>query len=118
MCTPHVNNYLHRMHTPHVRCGRMCQQADSTQRSFPGIHVCMMRTIYCVQPYQRSAGRLVKGHMRRLLSRDAAITAARAYKGAAAGVVVFRVYGSPEVDFWTDPVLIARAGDVPAEAAA
>jgi hypothetical protein len=77
----------------------------------------MMRTIYCVQPYQRSAGRLVPGHMRRLLSRDAAIRAARAYKGAAEGVVVFRVMGSPEADFWTDPVLIARSGNVPAEAA-
>lgn len=76
----------------------------------------MLRTIFCVQPYRRSAGRLVKGHMRRLLSRDAAIRAARAMKGEAAGVVVFRVSGSPEADYWTDPVLLARAGDVPAEA--
>ena len=78
----------------------------------------MLRTIFCVQPYRRSAGRLVKGHMRRLLSHDAAIRAARAMKGEAAGVVVFRVSGSPEADYWTEPVLIARAGEVPAEAAA
>ncbi|GAA0212628.1 hypothetical protein GCM10009081_29150 [Brevundimonas nasdae] len=77
----------------------------------------MMRTIYCVQPYQRSAGRLVQGHMRRLLSRDAAIRAAQACKGMAAGVVVYRVTGSPEADFWMDPVMIARSGEVPAEAA-
>ncbi|QBX38646.1 hypothetical protein E4M02_11025 [Brevundimonas sp. S30B] len=76
-----------------------------------------MRTIYCVQPFQRSAGRLVRGHMRRLLSRDAAIRVARSCKGAAAGVVVFRVTGSAEADYWSDPVLIARAGEVPAEAA-
>lgn len=77
----------------------------------------MVRTIYCVQPYVRSAGRLAKGHMRRLLSRDAAIRAAQCMKGQAAGVVVFRVTGSWEADYWSDPVLVARAGDVPAEAA-
>ena len=77
----------------------------------------MMRTIYCVQPYQKSAGRLVQGHMRRLLSQEAAIRAARAYKGGAAGVLVFKVTGSPEADYWLDPVLIARAGEVPSEAA-
>lgn len=78
--------------------------------------MCMMRTIYCVQPFQRSAGRLVHGHMRRLLSRDAAIRAARAYRGAAVGVVVFQITGSPEADYWSDPILIAQSGDVPAEA--
>ena len=78
----------------------------------------MMRTIYCVQPYQRSAGRLVKGHLRRLLSRDAAIRAARSCKGAAAGVVVYRVSGAPEADYWSEPILIARAGDVPPEVSA
>ncbi|MDQ0453595.1 hypothetical protein QOZ96_003568 [Brevundimonas nasdae] len=55
--------------------------------------------------------------MRRLLSRDAAIRAAQACKGMAAGVVVYRVTGSPEADFWMDPVMIARSGEVPAEAA-
>jgi len=77
----------------------------------------MTRTIFCVQPYVRSAGKLEKGHLRRLLSRDAAIRAARAARGQAAGVVVYRVSGSWEADYWTDPVLIARAGEVPAEAA-
>lgn len=77
----------------------------------------MVRTIYCVQPYVRSAGKLAKGHLRRLLSRDAAIRAARAMRGQAAGVVVFRVVGSWEADYWSDPLLIAKAGEVPAECA-
>lgn len=85
--------------------------------AYPRDQICMVRTIYCVQPYVRSAGRLAKGHLRRLLSRDAAIRAARAEKGCASGVVVYRVTGSWEADSWSDPVLIARAGDVPAEAA-
>ncbi|WP_313454667.1 hypothetical protein [Brevundimonas sp.] len=59
----------------------------------------------------------MKDHMRRLLSRDAAIRAARSCKGYAAGVVVYRVTGSPEADFWMDPVLIARSGTVPREIA-
>lgn len=80
--------------------------------------VCMVRTIYCVQPYVWSAGRLAKGDMRRLLSRDAAIRAARGLRGAAAGVVVYRVSGCWEADYWTDPVVVARAGEVPAEALA
>lgn len=75
----------------------------------------MERTIFCVQPYRRGADGLRKGHMRRLLSREAAIKAARAMRGCEAGVVVFRVTGSPSADYWSDPVLIARAGDVPAE---
>lgn len=73
----------------------------------------MERTIFCVQPYRRGADGLRKGHMRRLLSREAAIKAARAMRGCEAGVVVFRVTGSD--DYWSEPVLIARAGDVPAE---
>lgn len=77
----------------------------------------MLRTIYCVQPYTRSAGKLAKGHLRRLLSREAAIRAAKAMRGQAAGVVVFRIVGSWEADYWSDPHLIARAGDVPAEVA-
>lgn len=88
----------------------------STLVARTGIHVHMMRTIYCVQPYAKSAGRLVQGHLRRLLSRDAAIRAARAYRGAAAGVVVYSVTGCPEADFWGDPILIAASGDVPIEA--
>lgn len=75
----------------------------------------MMRTIFCVQPYLRREGRLVKGDLRRLLSREAAIRAARATKGCAAGVVVFRVLGSAEADYWTEPALIAKAGEVPSE---
>lgn len=73
----------------------------------------MERTIFCVQPYRRGADGLRKGHMRRLLSREAAIKAARAMRGCEEGVVVFRVTGSD--DYWSEPVLIARAGDVPAE---
>lgn len=73
----------------------------------------MMRTIFCVQPYRRSAEGLRKGHLRRLLSRDAAIRAARAMKAHEDGVIVFRVTGCPEADFWSDPVMIARAGDTP-----
>jgi len=76
----------------------------------------MIRTIFCVQPYQRSAGRLVAGHLRRLLSRDAALRAAKAYRGAASGVLVYQVSGYPEADVWSDPMIIARSGDVPREA--
>lgn len=115
-CTLHVNQYLHVVHTSCDRNGRRHCPEVSTAPAIAGINLRMMRTIYCVQPYQRSDGRLVKDHMRRLLSRDAAIRAAQACKGLAVGVVVYRVTGSPEMDFWSDPVLIARAGDVPAEA--
>lgn len=76
----------------------------------------MIRTIFCVQPYRRHRGELVRGHMRRLLCREDALRAARAEKGYAAGVVVFRVSGSPEADYWSEAVVIARAGDVPSEA--
>lgn len=34
-------------------------------------------------------------------------------RGCESGVVVFRVTGSPSADYWSEPVLIARAGDVP-----
>lgn len=73
----------------------------------------MERTIFCVQPYRRGADGLRKGHLRRLLSREAAIKAARALRGCESGVVVFRVTGSPDADYWSVPVLIGRAGDVP-----
>lgn len=105
-------------HTHYVIFGRTSPGRDSTLWAFPAHRFGMaVQTIYCVQPFVRSAGRLAKGHMRRLLSRDAAIRAARGLKGHAAGVVVYRVTGHWEADYWTDPVLIASAGEVPAEAA-
>lgn len=73
----------------------------------------MERTIFCVQPYVETPHGLAPGHLRRLLSRDAALRAARAFRGSAAGVVVYSVTGSPEADFWQEPVLLARAGTVP-----
>lgn len=73
----------------------------------------MERTIFCVQPYRMTADGLQKGHMRRLLSADAALSAARAMRHHESGVVVYRVTGSPDADYWSSPVLIARAGAVP-----
>lgn len=77
----------------------------------------MLKTLYCVQPYRHAAGQLARGDLRRLISRDAAIRAARAMRGQCAGVVVYRVTGSPDADYWSEPVLIARAGEVPADVA-
>lgn len=42
--------------------------------------------------------------------------AAQSMKGQAAGVVVFTVSGDCDADYWSEPVLLAQAGDVPAEA--
>lgn len=74
---------------------------------------CMERTIFCVQPFVVTASGLQPGHMRRLLSREAAMRAAKAERGNAAGVIVYSVTGSPEADYWRDPVLLAKAGAVP-----
>lgn len=73
----------------------------------------MERTIFCVQPYRRTADGLQKGHMRRLLSAGAALRAARAMRHHESGVIVYRVTGSADADYWSTPVLIGRAGDVP-----
>jgi hypothetical protein len=73
----------------------------------------MERTIYCEQPYHRTRGGLVEGHMRRLLSCDAAMKAARGMRGCADGVIVFSRTGSWEADYWGEAQLVARAGDVP-----
>lgn len=51
--------------------------------------------------------------MRRLLSADAALRAARAMRLHESGVVVYRVTGSADADYWSSPVLIGRAGDLP-----
>lgn len=76
----------------------------------------MERTIFCVQPYHETVLGLQPGHMRRLLSREAALRAARGLRGSAAGVVVYSVTGSAEADYWREPRLLARAGAVPREA--
>lgn len=73
----------------------------------------MERTIFCVQPYRRGADGLRKGHLRRLLSRDAALSAARVMARYECGVIVYRVTGRTGADFWGDPVVIAKAGDTP-----
>jgi hypothetical protein len=75
----------------------------------------MERMIFVVQPYVETREGLAKGHVRRLLSREAAIRAARSYRGAAAGVTVYSVTGNPDADYWREPVLIAQSGQVPAE---
>lgn len=66
-----------------------------------------------VQPYVATRAGLAKGHVRRLLTRDAAIRAARCFRGSASGVDVFSVTGNPDADYWREPVLIARSGVTP-----
>lgn len=82
-------------------------------RAENGILFCMERTIFCVQPYRRTVDGLQKGHLRRLLSAEAALRAARAMRHHVSGVIVYWVIGRPDADYWSEPVLIGREGEVP-----
>lgn len=70
--------------------------------------------LYVVQPYMRSAGRLVPGMAQCSTSGVDAEEMGEGMAPFAAGVVVFSIECDQENDLWGEPELVARHGDVPA----
>lgn len=72
-------------------------------------------TIYCVQPFWRAAPtKLARGDMRQFICIDEARRVAAAALRRNAGVIVYKVEGSPEFDTWQAPKLVCQMGEVPA----
>lgn len=72
------------------------------------------KTIYCAQPFWRRAGRLIPGEPLQFIDRERAAEGARILTlGSADGVAVFSLTGDPAADYWAEPVLLAKVGQVP-----
>lgn len=69
-------------------------------------------TIYCVETYWRNKGRMEKGQLRQFGCPDQALAAGRALSARTAGVLVYRVTGSPKVDYWDEPEILETHGDM------
>ncbi|MBH0239650.1 hypothetical protein [Methylobrevis albus] len=71
-------------------------------------------TVYIVTPFRPGArGSLAPGEPRRCSSEAEAMRAADAMMLRARGVIVLRQQEDPQVDFFGEPSVIARRGDVP-----
>ena len=70
-------------------------------------------TIYCVQAYWRDREKLAKGRFQQFGTEAAARGAGKAAALRNAGVVVFSVRGSPEADYWEEPMVLAIHGEKP-----
>ena len=70
-------------------------------------------TVYCVETFWRNKGRMEKGQLRQFGSADQALSAGSALSRRMPGVLVYKVSGSPKVDYWDDPVVLAAHGDAP-----
>lgn len=77
----------------------------------------MATVIYCVETFWRNAGKLERGQLRQFAQPALAEATAKDLAERVPGVLVYSVTGEPAIDFWDEPEVIARYGDVPAEAA-
>ena len=68
-------------------------------------------TIFCVQAYWRDRLKLAKGRWEQFTSMEAALRAGKAALGRAPAVVVYRVRGNPEADYWEAPIVLAALGE-------
>ena len=75
------------------------------------------KTIYCAQGFWWRNGRREPGVVHQFLNEERAREGGEILSLSADAVAGFSLTGEPDVDFWEDPVIIARYGDVPAEAA-
>ena len=76
-----------------------------------------MATIYCVETFWKSAKRWERAQLRQFGDESEARQTGKALSARMPGVLVYSVTGEPSADYWEDPAIIARYGDVPAEAA-
>lgn len=76
-----------------------------------------MQTIYCVQTYWKSGRRLEMGQLRQFAEEAPARAAGKLLAGRMPAVLVYQVTGEPEADFWDEPKMLERYGDVPTGAA-
>lgn len=72
-----------------------------------------LRTVYCVQGYQGAGRRAVATRLRQFGCAEDALEAARAVKARASGVLVYKVEGEPDFGFWSEPMVLAKFGEVP-----
>ena len=72
-----------------------------------------LRTVYCVQSYQKKGRGLTKGPMKQFGSSGDALSAGQSLCERSAGVVVFSVEGDPAFDYWGEPQVLATHGEVP-----
>lgn len=72
-----------------------------------------VKTVYCVQTFTGQKGRSEKGKLRQFASEPDAIDAGRGLADRASGVLVYKVMGEPDFDWWDEPVVIESHGRVP-----
>jgi hypothetical protein len=75
-------------------------------------------TVYCVQSYWRDRDVLKEGRLQQFANMESALRAGQLAARRAPLVKVSRVRGNPQVDYWEEPVTVARFGDCAAEDAA
>ncbi len=75
------------------------------------------RPSFIVQSYQRRAGELALGDAYSAESEADIFKRGRAMADRVDGMVFFKIETSGDGDVWTEVELLARVGDVPAEAA-
>ena len=74
-----------------------------------------IRTIYCVQTFAGARGRQEKGRLTQFAAETDALELAGAMRDRVAGLIVYRVSGEPEFDWWDEPVVLERHGRVPVQ---
>ena len=78
-----------------------------------------MKTVFVVTTFWRDSRKrgVQPGASHHPKDEPSALALGKELARRAGGVVVVKVTGEPSVDYWEDPIVLARYGDVPAEAA-
>lgn len=73
----------------------------------------MPKTIYCAQPFWRRESGLAAGQVHQFMTEERARAGGEILAGSADGVAVFSLTGEPDVDYWSEPVMIVTFGETP-----
>lgn len=68
-------------------------------------------TLFCVQSYWSDRGRLAAGRFQQFGTMEAALRAGAESGRRSPAVLVYRIRGNPEADYWERPVTVAKYGD-------
>jgi hypothetical protein len=74
-------------------------------------------TLYFVQAYGARGRKLTMGALRQVDRAEKAMRLGRRLSRKAEGAIAYRIRGEPELDWWEDPVVLARFGRTPGEGA-
>lgn len=76
-----------------------------------------MQTFFCVQTFRQQGRKLVQGQFYQFTTRAQAEARAHRLQGRVDGYIVYQIDGDAIAEFWEEPILLLKHGELPREIA-